>query len=364
MVRMIFSWIEYIISFLFFLFIWVFFEKYGLFILVVLWGLLPVYSYICMANAEKNCLITCRMKSRVIGRKEDNIFILDICNKGFFSQGRIRVFLETTDLLFNEKSEFDVEVPLHPGREEIEIPINSLHSGVRDVDVKGMEIPSMLGLFRRKKALSLKTEYVVMPDKLVIGEMKKVVSGVGNEELPDDDVKGNNSSQIREITEYKPGDRLQKIHWKASARKGELMVKEYEGTLSDQVTILVELIGDKDVLEDILSLSYAIASIKIDDIQKITFQWWNELAGEWKKLILTSEEELEQGIEELFYCSTYGDMDKAYEQVCAEGELAGSVIYISSINSQGIRSNEKLEFGILNERQLLAGASVISIKAA
>lgn len=378
MVKRIFCWLEYILCLLFFAFIWIFFEKYGLFIIVVLWALFPFYSYAVMKNAAKNCSFSLGIKNRVIGREEENTLILNIENKGIFAQGRIRLLFEIEDVFFGEKSEFTIEVPLHSGNfpgiskpagsldapsravRKVEIPIYSLYSGVRQIRLKKAEFPSMMGLFLLKKTISMETEYVVMPVKLILNDVVNAVSGTGNDELPDDDVKGNNSSQIREITDYKPGDRLQKIHWKATAKKGELMVKEYEGTLTDQVTLIVELVRDRKVLEDILRLTFAVASIKIAEIQKITIQWWNNPAGEWKKLILTSEEELEQGLEELFYCSSYDNRQQAYEQVIAEGELAGSVIYISDENSEGIMKNKRIELSPPPEEGFLAGASVLT----
>lgn len=359
MVKIFFCWLEYILCLLFFLLIWIFFEKYGLFVFVVLWLLFPFYSYAVMKRAVKNCRLSLSIKNRVIGRKEENTVLINIRNTGFFTQGRIRLLFESEDVFFGERSVFTVEIPLHSGEKEIEIPIYSLYSGIRQVRMIMAEFPSMMGLFLTKKQFSMETEYVVMPVKLVLNSIGSAVSGTGNDELPDDDVKGNNSSQIREITDYKPGDRLQKIHWKATAKKGELMVKEYEGTLSDQVTIVAELVRDREVLEDVLALTFAAASIKIEDIQKISLWWWNNPAGEWKKLILTSEEELEQGLEEMFYCSTYESSTQAYEQVISEGELAGSVIYISERNSEGIRKNEKIELSPPPGENFRAGISLL-----
>ena len=359
MVKIFFSWLEYVLCLLFFLLIWIFFEKYGLFVILVLWILFPFYSYAVMKRTVKNCSFSLSIKNRVIGREEENKVLLNIKNTGFFTQGRIRVFFETEDVFWGAGSNFTVEIPLHSGEKEIEIPIYSLYSGVRQVRIKMAEFPSMMGLFLTKKQFMEETEYVVMPHKLALDSLGRTVSGTGNDELPDDDVKGNNSSQIREITNYKPGDRLQKIHWKATAKKGELMVKEYEGTLSDQVTIVVELIKNREVLEDIIALTFAVASIRIEDTQKISLQWWNNSAGEWKKLILTSEEELEQGLEEMFYCSTYENSQQAYEQVMSEGELVGSIIYISDNNSEGIRKNERIEISPSPGENFLAGISLL-----
>lgn len=359
MVKIIFSWLEYVIVFVFILFIWIFFEKYGLFILLVMWAFFPAYSYVVMDMTAKKCDFSIKMQSHIIGREEENNLIINVENKSFFMQGRAKLLIEIEDLFFGEKNEISMEVPLHSGSLEIKFPIRSLYCGLLQVKINRAEVSSMMNLFRKRKKVDIKAEYVVMPDKIEAVSMGRVVSGLGNDEIPDSDVRGNNSSQIREIEEYKPGDRLQKIHWKATAKKDELMVKEYEGTLSDQVTLIVELVKDKKVLEDILGLSFAIASVKIRDTEKITFQWWNNMAGEWKKLCLSSEEELEKAFEELFYNSPYEDDKLAYDQVMKEAELFGSVIYISGVYSEGVKNNEKLDIDISGERELLAGAVLL-----
>ena len=65
-------------------------------------------------------------------------------------------------------------------------------------------------------------------------------SGVAN----DDEVqytKGDDVSQISQIRNYIPGDKLQNIHWKLSAKNEELQVKEFSKPYSDEVTLLVDL---------------------------------------------------------------------------------------------------------------------------
>ena len=57
------------------------------------------------------------------------------------------------------------------------------------------------------------------------------------------DFKGNNEDQftIRDVREYRQGDSLKKIHWKLSARYGELYVKNFENISGEQTVIFVDL---------------------------------------------------------------------------------------------------------------------------
>ena len=61
---------------------------------------------------------------------------------------------------------------------------------------------------------------------------------------PFDDIISENGEltrDIRQLREYRAGDRLRDIHWKASASSGELMVKEYEKSIDLMYLLLPEV---------------------------------------------------------------------------------------------------------------------------
>ena len=52
---------------------------------------------------------------------------------------------------------------------------------------------------------------------------------------------GDDPSQIFQIREYREGDRMQRIHWKASARTSQLMVKDYSMPIGLGALLLFDL---------------------------------------------------------------------------------------------------------------------------
>ena len=85
-----------------------------------------------------------------------------------------------------------------------------------------------------------------------------------------DDRSGDDNTEIYEIREYRNGDRMQKVHWKVSAKQDDLYIKEYSYPLGAGVLILLE--GTKSergrkqnipqFLQGVISLSMAMVDKK------------------------------------------------------------------------------------------------------
>ena len=66
---------------------------------------------------------------------------------------------------------------------------------------------------------------------------------------PADDIPSENGEltrDIRQLREYRAGDRLKDIHWKASAVSGELMAKEYERSVDLMYLLLPEILKGRE----------------------------------------------------------------------------------------------------------------------
>lgn len=84
---------------------------------------------------------------------------------------------------------------------------------------------------------------------------------MGDADIYDDFRPGHDSSELFDVREYQPGDRMQRVHWKLSAKAEELMVKEFGYPKACPVTILAippESGEVSDFLELVVSLSFSI----------------------------------------------------------------------------------------------------------
>lgn len=106
----------------------------------------------------------------------------------------------------------------------------------------------------------------IVPLNLIVGEASRHF--MGEAEIHDDKTGGDDVTEVFQIRPFRDGDKLQSIHWKRSAREGELMVKENSLPLGCPVVILLDMRGRSreqrmsQFFERVLSLSFALMEQK------------------------------------------------------------------------------------------------------
>lgn len=128
-----------------------------------------------------------------------------------------------------------------------EISRESIHQslsqrGRQDMGVAGTEILGPLGLASRRLNRRVTTEILVLPQ--LIPELEEMLSGGGQQLLTEENSASisslhNSGIPAGAVREYQAGDTRRQIHWKQSARQGELLVNLHEQENQPQRTFLL-----------------------------------------------------------------------------------------------------------------------------
>ena len=115
--------------------------------------------------------------------------------------------------------------------------------------------------------------------------------------------KGSLNQELKEIREYRPGDRLQNIHWKLSSKQDDLLVKEMQESASRTLCILPEL--NKNYLEGTLTTlwSYMNSLIRSHQIFKICII--DSYSSTISHLLITNVDEAMDALLKIFYMPSY-----------------------------------------------------------
>ena len=178
----------------------------------------------------------------------------------------------------------------------------------------------------------MQKELFIFPPENDSLQFSSAAFGEGFDEFEENGAKGNVSSNVTDIREYIPGDRLQKIHWKLSAKIHKLMVKENEQTSSHQFILLPELyLPDpaQPVLEQILSNTLTMGRSLLADGITFFFWYYSIAAQDFMQFCILNEDQLEEAFRSCFYESTYAESDLALTVLQKADMVHGSILHVT-----------------------------------
>jgi uncharacterized protein (DUF58 family) len=143
---------------------------------------------------------------------------------------------------------------------EMSLPFSTMQRGVGRITQLDVHLSDPLRL------LKCQIEYEFVRKEVVIYPKKQAVAGEGTFSLLKEGTKANPFSLFHDLSlpigtrDYRPGDSLKAIHWKATARKNELQTKLVEKTIGITWSFVV-LIGQNMGKEAVLQLEDQLSTL-------------------------------------------------------------------------------------------------------
>ena len=154
-------------------------------------------------------------------------------------------------------------LPALAPRAEAEVRVRGLAYRRGTLRLEGSTIARAdpLGLFRRLARIGLPDKLVVLPRRYGLPRLTlpgarryqhggvTLASSVGE------------SEEFMSLRDYRPGDPLQRIHWKSYARSGKPVVKEYQDEFFERHALVLDTFTDRDdpVFEEAVSIAASFA---------------------------------------------------------------------------------------------------------
>ena len=211
--------------------------------------LLPLVSLCLTLIFKRRFVIKEELSSDYVAKGEVVQFKFIIKNNSFLPLACVRVHFEvrgpgvTTD---GEEKFFS----LRPFKsDEIVFNVSSKYRGKYIVGVDDIILYDFLGLFAFKQRHDEKLELTVTPRVIDVPylPLNSVTqeAASGNSHRHDEDY-----NLIADLRKYRPTDGYKKIHWKVSAKKNELISKDFQETERDAAVLLVDNTKTDIVRED------------------------------------------------------------------------------------------------------------------
>lgn len=157
---------------------------------------------------------------------------------------RARIKLRAGNVFLGEMAEYEVSLPVKPlGTTEEILPLRSEYAGNIEITAFRLILCDLLSMHPQRRDISETGNIGVLP-KVGMEEAYPLNDySVGMREVSESRMTGSDFSDVSQVREYVPGDAMKDIHWKLSAKKDELMVKERLRMSSRKIMVVFALAG-------------------------------------------------------------------------------------------------------------------------
>lgn len=131
---------------------------------------------------------------------------------------------------------------LSAGLQKLALPIRTEHSGAMVCALERLTVYDYLGLFGKRLPQPPEKTLLVLPQPQPPRELPNLGAFQFRSYRPK---YGGGFSEQHELREYRPGDSLRDVHWKLSAKTGELIVREAQEPNRGQVVLSFDLSADR-----------------------------------------------------------------------------------------------------------------------
>jgi uncharacterized protein (DUF58 family) len=203
-------------------------------------------------------------------------------------------------------------------------------------------IQSQLGLVRRRQSIEASITIKVYPAFAQLGKYQLMAQAMSTEQGSKRMRKIGHSMEFEQIKDYVGGDDIRTINWKATARKGQLMVNNYVDERSQQVYCIIDKgrlmkmpFNGLSLLDYAVNATLALTSIclqKQDRIGLITF------SNKYGAVIAADRQPIQrENIMQVLYKENTGfpesDMEMLYMQIRAKIKQRSLLVLFTNFES-------------------------------
>lgn len=331
--------INYIVVMLISIFGLLFYHNYAMLIVLIIMAVMPFYSNICAYIISKRLKINLEIEQASVAKNHNIYLKIRINNPTFFSTDNVVLQIKVYNAFYNNDEIFTIIVPASAKEiRQIEWEFSSKYSGRIIASLESAKVKDVFRVFTFNCDAKSEAEIIVMPDSKKLENNFHMLSEGEGEQNEVQYRKGTDVSEISEIREYIPGDKLQSVHWKLSAKQDKMMVKEYGMPYTNEFIIIPELYFDGEnpqVLDDILDNTYSYALSFLESRKQFYLGWLNVSDEEIVYQKVESDIDIPMIFKQLFYVNLQKNPEQTKNLVTSLGRIDGkSVVYVGKAVSK------------------------------
>lgn len=274
----------------------------------------PVFDIITCFFLYKGIEVEIAAPEKDVSRFNVGYLNLKVKNSSFCISFDMNTKLDVESPFYGDKNGMIFSLPCRAHEEfEHRIPVRYSMNGIYRYSIDSVTIRDMLGFVSLKKNMTSSAEVNVFPEKTLRADFDMSDMNRGMTESEETMKKGHDFSDVTDVREYIPGDKLMSIHWKLSAKRDMLMVKDRVSMSDQQMVVMVDLAGTAEQVDEVLTLAYAIIQRLVQDQTYVRLMWWSDSNFQFEERQIMNRDNLREAFAAIYYEKIYDDPYKTKE---------------------------------------------------
>ena len=310
-----------------------FYRQAFLVVLFLLVLLLPLVSYLLCKRSFEKLSAELSFSAAEAPKELEVTLSIGFDNPSKFPLIDVECPLHFSSPYYESRPDLTYVLPAPAGRTDVlRLPFVFHYCGLYRAEMTTLKAYDLLHFVSFSKEIDLSDQTLVFPTERMEVSYHPSFYAEGFDEYETSVQTGNVSSNVTDIREYRPGDRLQRIHWKLSAKIDKLMVKENEAAASHQFYVLLELYRPKEhpeYLDAAVTYAYGVAKELLEHRENFFFGFYSGGRREFVSCPVKNDGDLKQALREAYYETPYETADLALRMYQNSGMQKGTLIQVT-----------------------------------
>lgn len=310
-----------------------FYRQAFLVVLLLLMLLLPLVSYGLCRRSFESLSAGLSFSAPEAEKNLEETLTITFSNASHFPLLHVECSLAISSPYYGAGEEQTYVLPAPAGEgKALALPVTFHYCGMYRAEIGTLKVYDYLHFVSFSREVSLRSQTMVFPTEEVEVTYHPSFYAEGFDEYESSVQTGNVSSNVTDIREYRPGDRLQKIHWKLSAKIDKLMIKENEASASHQFYVLLELYRSPEhpeYLSRAVTYAYGVSRELLSNQENFFFGFYSAARREFISYPVRNEGELKQVLREAYYEKPYETENLALRMYQDSGMQKGTLIQVT-----------------------------------
>lgn len=217
-----------------------------------------------------------------------------------FSSYEAAITLTIRNTFYGTSGQTQIAIPVNHEGEMHYVPLRFSLLGYYEITADHVMIRDVLGLADLKKTVDKSVGVTVFPKGDRDMRSYELHPSGGMTEAEETDRRGNDFSDVSEIREYVPGDRPRDIHWKLSAKRDELMIKQREAMSDEQLIVVVEFTEILEENDEVVSEAYSLIKELVRSNVNTQLMWWSAADEDFRRKRFQDQGDVDEAFSEMF----------------------------------------------------------------